>query len=93
MLNNEQLEFLETELTAKGVKFESAQNIFDTNPKAIRSLLIQIQMEESELSPSWGTDENGDSVYNEGDDNYNSYRVYMAEDIERIIMYHELHKK
>jgi len=93
MFDKDQLEFLEKELKGNGVKFESVQNILDTDPKAIRNLLIQIQEEQSELSGGWLTDDNGEEVYVEADEKYNPYREGMAEDIEQIIMYHELHTK
>jgi hypothetical protein len=93
MFDKEQLEFLEAELRGNGMKFESVQNILDTDLESIRSLLIQIQVEQSELSGAWGIDDNGEEVYTEEDKKYDAYRAGMAENIEHIIMYHEFHSK
>ena len=83
MLTKDEIEWIIEEMKKiPGVILENVQNPTKTDLSSIRNMCGQITDEESDKDGLWSWDENGDSVrIKERDEDYDSYRMCMAEDI------------
>jgi len=85
MLNDEQIEFIKMEMEKKGIILEDVIDTFYNDPDAIRKLCNDITYYEAERDGWTEWKKNGKAVIHRPKNDYDPYRLIMAEEILEIM--------